>query len=579
MTQYTTPYSIPSPGAENFIAKTSGTEESIRTAFRDNALATNSALGLVQGNAAALIELGTAAAVAEAHAAQALAAAANLNAQRVIDMAANGEFNGSIGLPGVNAVANDTAVAQYVNDGASLTRASLDGTFSQKKTLVEELRFPLIIAHRGSRLIFPEQSMEGMRASAQEGFPPETDVQFLADGTLVCLHDDTVDRSMTGQTGLASNLTREQWLAMRIRPALKGGKDAQPYFFDQYLDELGGKFVLFPELKQTATASEIATYIHAIKSRSLEGSVVAQTFTWATAVQFADAGLNTLWAFNGTPSRTPAQIAAAGIRFCGLGSGVTPATIAELKSLGIRTFGYTYNTAESYEARLADGVDGVFSDDPWKITRRLPAASADPFAAGYGWPGMAGETKSGSTYSNYPVAVAGNALDLYQHPTDTANLKWVYQDWAGRRNLPLRVSLKIQFEASAAGQTNNAGFVLYRNSLNPDAGYKDAAEPGQQALAFVARRNGTLDGWTYVNGATGEKVITRAASGEYAPSGLPGSVELVVTMTSSKFTIEVPSHGQIVTVPYSFIAGGPLRLALRASLAGARVSDVRVTDL
>ena len=402
---------------------------------------------------------------------------------------------------------------------------------------------------------------------------------FLSDGTLVPLHDETVDRTMTGATGDVSLLTRKQWLSMRIKPAVTGGKDAQPYFFDQYLDELGGQTLLFSELKQTATQPQIDAFINAIKSRSLEGSVMPQTFTWATAVQFANAGLNALWLFNGTPSKTPAQIKAAGIKFCGIGSNVTAATIAELKSNGIRTIGYTYNTAESAEARFADGVDGVFSDDPWRVSRRLPASGADPFREGYGWAGIQGEKKNGSTYSSYPAALSGGALDLYQHPTDVANLKWVYMEWAGRRPLPLRVSLRIEFPASTEGQTQNAGFVLYRNSINPDAGYKDAAEPGQQGLTFIARRSGVLDGWAYVDGAAATKIITRDATGEYASSGQPGVIDLSVTITGTTISIEVPTHGQIVSVPYSFVAGGPLRFALRGSYAPAKISNVQIVAL
>ena len=64
-----------------------------------------------------------------------------------------------------------------------------------------------IIAHRGSRLLWPENTLVafdgGLRAGAHH---LETDLHLTADGHVVCLHDDLLDRTTDG-TGPVAALT------------------------------------------------------------------------------------------------------------------------------------------------------------------------------------------------------------------------------------------------------------------------------------------------------------------------------------------------------------------------------------
>jgi glycerophosphoryl diester phosphodiesterase len=57
----------------------------------------------------------------------------------------------------------------------------------------------LAIAHRGSRLLWPENTMEAFSGAAELGYRHlETDVRLTSDGVLVCFHDRTVDRTTEG---------------------------------------------------------------------------------------------------------------------------------------------------------------------------------------------------------------------------------------------------------------------------------------------------------------------------------------------------------------------------------------------
>lgn len=62
----------------------------------------------------------------------------------------------------------------------------------------------LAIAHRGSRELWPENTMEAFSGAIDLGYRHlETDLRVTADGVLVCIHDPTVDRTTEG-TGQVS---------------------------------------------------------------------------------------------------------------------------------------------------------------------------------------------------------------------------------------------------------------------------------------------------------------------------------------------------------------------------------------
>jgi glycerophosphoryl diester phosphodiesterase len=58
---------------------------------------------------------------------------------------------------------------------------------------------PVAIAHRGSRLLWPENTMVAFSEAVSLGFRHlETDLHLTSDGVLVCHHDSTVDRTTDG---------------------------------------------------------------------------------------------------------------------------------------------------------------------------------------------------------------------------------------------------------------------------------------------------------------------------------------------------------------------------------------------
>ncbi len=77
----------------------------------------------------------------------------------------------------------------------------------------------LIIGHRGARNLWPENSLEGFRRTLALGVDGiELDVHLARDGTLVVIHDPTLERTTEG-AGAVAGLTAAELAATRLRDA------------------------------------------------------------------------------------------------------------------------------------------------------------------------------------------------------------------------------------------------------------------------------------------------------------------------------------------------------------------------
>lgn len=71
----------------------------------------------------------------------------------------------------------------------------------------ERWRSPVAIAHRGSRVLWPENTETSFQGAYDLGYRHfETDLHLTADETLVCFHDPTLDRT-TNATGRVESMT------------------------------------------------------------------------------------------------------------------------------------------------------------------------------------------------------------------------------------------------------------------------------------------------------------------------------------------------------------------------------------
>lgn len=143
-----------------------------------------------------------------------------------------------------------------------------------------------VIAHRGGRSYAPENTLAAFRQAIQmrvDGL--EFDVQMTKDGTLVVMHDDTVDRTTNG-TGRVADLTLD---AIR---RLDAGQGEKVPTLQEVLDLAKSNGAnIFPEIK----SARLYPGIEAKLLAALEGA----DYLDHTIIQSFDAGsLNTLHQLN-----------------------------------------------------------------------------------------------------------------------------------------------------------------------------------------------------------------------------------------------------------------------------------------
>ena len=76
---------------------------------------------------------------------------------------------------------------------------------------------PLVAAHRGGALLWPENSMLAFRSAMALGADYlELDVHVSKDGEVIVIHDATLDRTSTG-TGAVKDWTLAELRALRLK--------------------------------------------------------------------------------------------------------------------------------------------------------------------------------------------------------------------------------------------------------------------------------------------------------------------------------------------------------------------------
>lgn len=446
--------------------------------------------------------------------------------------------------------------------------ADLDALKQPRVNLVDTLTYPLYISHRGGPLRFPEHSLEGYRASAAAGFLPEQDLDMLADGTIVSIHDGTVDRTMTGATGAVGSLSLAQWKAARIKPARTGCPAAIPPTWEEILDEFGGRVVLAPEIKNAAATSAV---IDSIKRRGLDRSIIVQSFTRSVCEQVGAAGLPALFLVGDETVTDFAAMKAAGIEFLGVGTAVGSTYIANAKAAGLRVLMWTVTTAAAAGTAFGKGVDGVFSDDAWWTSGRFLTLNADPYRTQVPWPHLV------TTGTGRPVVFLGpDEVGTLGTGNSDTNTVVIGQEWAGTRPTgKVRIDATIRFVGAAYAVDRWAGiaFGVWGN----DTTYADAVTAGQSAYHCLIRRNGVITIYRNSGGAI-TQLATFTGAVIHSDTSREASVRVRVVIDDAGLTFTNMTSGEKVTAADTTLRS-PGRLALSANGADVMFSRVTVTDL
>ena len=239
---------------------------------------------------------------------------------------------------------------------------------------------PLPIAHRGSRVLWPENTMTAFEGAVKLGYRfLETDLRLTADGTLVCFHDADVART-TESNGPISELTLDQVKALDAgyRHQTEDGFDFRGKGIS--VPTLAEVVMSFPEvslvvdMKADGLAGPLAGFVddHQMHDRLIVGSFLDarisefRELTDRRVATSSGPALARMWVLASRVGRGASGEASAlqlpthlrGVRV------VDQKLVDAAHNSGLQVHVWTVNTRTEMESFLDMGVDGLVTDRP-----------------------------------------------------------------------------------------------------------------------------------------------------------------------------------------------------------------------
>ena len=214
----------------------------------------------------------------------------------------------------------------------------------------------MIYGHRGApgypRLA--ENTIGSFEKALQSGADGvEFDVRRCADGRIVVIHDETIDRTTNGR-GRVSGLTYDE-----LRKFNAGFGEPIPLLTD-VLDRFGGRCLLNIELKDCGIAGDVK---HLVVERSLAEKVIVSCFEWPELKPLLPEVPIALL------SSKPRNLVSAANELCAKAIHpqkdiATPDLIQAAREVNLQVNVWTVNDPAEVSAFRALGIDGIFSDFP-----------------------------------------------------------------------------------------------------------------------------------------------------------------------------------------------------------------------
>jgi len=238
---------------------------------------------------------------------------------------------------------------------------------------------PLLIAHRGGGKLAPEETLPAFDNAAALGADVlELDVHTTADDVVVCMHDETVDRTTDG-TGAVHDLTLEElrmldagyqyspdggathpWRGMGVTvPTLAEVLEAHP---DAWFSI---------EIKQT-TPNMVDPVLAVLDDAGAADRVVVVSFNDDVMLEVREKrpdmvtgmALGELLELNALTDETEASYQPPTTIVQPPSTTVTEELVARANRLGLRLHAWTVNEREEMERLLDLGTHGIMTDDP-----------------------------------------------------------------------------------------------------------------------------------------------------------------------------------------------------------------------
>jgi len=241
---------------------------------------------------------------------------------------------------------------------------------------------PIIFGHRGASALAPENTLAAFElAYAQGAAGIELDAKLSADGAVVVIHDQTVDRTTNGRGKVNA-------LKLKALKSLDAGSFFAPTFksepiptLDEVFQAVGQRLYINIELTNYASLRDPLPELAAelVLKHGMVQRVIVSSFNAANLVRFrrrlpsVPVCLLALKGWIGFPAR---NLQMGWHRFDGLNpfySDVTPALVEHQHQRKRLVNVWTVNQPEEMHRLASIGVDGLITDNPILARQTLAA--------------------------------------------------------------------------------------------------------------------------------------------------------------------------------------------------------------
>jgi glycerophosphoryl diester phosphodiesterase len=219
----------------------------------------------------------------------------------------------------------------------------------------------LRIGHRGAAGHAPENTLAAIQKGIALGIDfAEIDVRRTADGVLVVLHDETVNRTTDGKG-------RVDRLSLQDVKKFDAGNGEQIPTLEEVLRITAGRAGLMLELKVKGLAQQA---VEAVRGAGFRDPVIYASFLHdeLTHVQAVDPGASLMMLFGRLPQAPVARAIEHGPSHVGLRHDTATRRLVEaFHRAGLLVFVYTADSPGDIQHALSVGVDGVISNFPERV--------------------------------------------------------------------------------------------------------------------------------------------------------------------------------------------------------------------
>lgn len=232
---------------------------------------------------------------------------------------------------------------------------------------------PLVVAHRGDKIHAPENTLAAFELAARNGADAiEFDVKLTADGHVIVIHDQTVDRTTNG----SGNVARLTLAALRD---LDAGVQFPGQFpgekiptLDEVFETVGKRLYMNVELTNYATPFDqlVTNVAELVRKHGMQERVLFSSFFPANLrktralLPEVPRGLLTWAGWMGWWGRTIGFRSGVYQALHPHLSDVTPDLVYRLHATGKRLNVWTINSEADLKRMVELGVDGLITDDP-----------------------------------------------------------------------------------------------------------------------------------------------------------------------------------------------------------------------